>query len=106
MFEKIKSFFGKNNKKAKEPTKEIEKDFQIEVGEKVYPVLRKALEASSNPEGISNSDWKVIKEKVLWSFSALRAEKKPLNNIKKREHQSKIQDGLILFAKHVDNFKL
>ena len=108
MFEKFKSFF----KKKKEPEEDScrQEDFenlQKTTGDLLYPILVKFFRYQKNsPEGISDSDWAKIKERILWSFSALKEEKGHINKMKNEKYKEKIRSGLILFGRHIDNFKL
>ncbi len=102
MFKKIKSLFSRSKPKAEKKPKNI----QVQIGEAIYPILKSGLKTSMTPEGMKREDWKSVKEQILWSFSALRSEQKPLNNTKRKKEEKKIKKGLILFANNVDNFKI
>tara|TARA_B100000427_G_C15458490_1_gene572935 strand:+ start:838 stop:1149 length:312 start_codon:yes stop_codon:yes gene_type:complete len=103
MFKKIKSFFSKPEKDLGA----VSPILSVEVGERVYPVLEKAFKKRGGaPKGFDEEDWELLKSRVLWSFSALRTSKKTPNTKKGQQEKQRIQDGLILFAKHIDNFKL
>ena len=103
MFKKLKSLFTRNKTKAEiKPS-----DIRIQIGERVYPILEEAFRRNRlPPKDISTEDWSYIKERILWSFSALRTQKKPFNNTKAAHEEQRIKDGLILFANHIDNLKL
>ena len=105
MFKKLKSFFTKrkpDNDIDREPT-----DLRVQIGEAVYPIMESAFRKNKlPPEGISRKDWRHIKETILWSFSALRAQRKPFNHIIKDRQKEKIKKGLMLFSNHIDNLKL
>jgi len=103
MLKKIKSFFAKPEKK--EPI--ISPVFSVEVGERIYPLIEKSLKKRGGaPKGFNEEDWELLKSRVLWSFSALRSTKRSMRTKKREQEKQRIEDGLILFAKHIDNFKL
>lgn len=106
MLKKIKSFFSKKKKEKPSEENVKTKSGKVQIGESVSLVLEKSLKNCSPPEGVSREDWGGIKEQIIWSFSALSVEKKPLNNTKRKKEEEKIKKGLILFANHVENLKI
>ena len=106
MFEKLKSFFKKPEKEEEQPLDDI-KNFQRSVGSLISPLLIKFFQYKKNPpDGINKKDWSLIKESILWSFSSLKNEKGYINKRKNEKHRERIKKGLILFGRHIDNFKL
>jgi hypothetical protein len=103
MFKKIKSLFSKPEKEVGT----INSILSVEVGERIYPLLEKSLKKRGGaPKGFNEDDWELLKARVLWSFSALRSTKKSANTKKREQEKRRVEDGLILFVKHIDNFKL
>ena len=107
MFKKIRSFFSKKKETETVEPVTTNQPLRQRIGTSIYPIMEQVFRRNEiPPAGISHEDWRKIKETILWSFSALRTKKQPLNNILKSRRDKKIKEGLILFAHHIDNLEL
>ena len=105
MFKKLKSLFSKKVT-PKDQLEDIN-NFPKTIGDFITPLLEKYIQHKrATPKGISKEDWRHITECIQYSFSSLQNDKGYFNKNKEEKHKEKVKKGLILFAHHIDKFRM